>query len=52
MAGILFYLPVVLAWALTILFTAVLGWRTFRWVARRFFNQAPTAPTQNAANPL
>jgi len=52
MAGILFYLPVVLAWALTILFTAVLGWRTFRWVVRRFFNQAPTAPTQNAANPL
>jgi len=52
MAGILFYLPVVLAWALTILFAAVLGWRTFRWVARRFFVQASTAPAQKAANPI
>jgi uncharacterized protein DUF4349 len=52
MAGILFYLPVVLAWALTILFAAVLGWRMFRWVARRFFAQASTAPAQNAANPI
>jgi hypothetical protein len=52
MAGILFYLPVVLAWALSILFAAALGWRTFRWVARRFFAPASTAPAQSATNSI
>ena len=37
MAAIVFYVPVVLAWTLTILLAAVVGWRLFRWTARRFF---------------
>lgn len=50
MAVILFYVPVILAWAVTILFAAVIGWRALRWTGRRFFDW-PTATPQKAANP-
>jgi len=49
MAAILFYVPVILAWSLTILFAAVIGWRALRWTGRRFFDW-PTA-WQKVANP-
>jgi uncharacterized protein DUF4349 len=37
MAAILFYVPVILVWGLTILLAAVVGWRVLRWTGRRFF---------------
>ena len=37
MVAILFYVPVTLAWVLTILLAAVVAWRVFRWTAQRFF---------------
>ena len=36
MTAILCYVPVILAWSLTLLFGGVLGWRLFRWGSRRF----------------
>lgn len=52
MAVILFYVPVVLAWSLTILFSALVGWRLFRWTGRRFFDwPSPIAP-QKAADSI
>jgi len=38
MAAVLFYAPVVLAWSLTILVSAVAGWRILRWTGRRYFD--------------
>jgi hypothetical protein len=35
MTAILCYVPVILAWSLTILFAGVLGWRLVRWGSRR-----------------
>lgn len=50
MAAILFYVPVILAWGLTILFAALMAWRLFRWAARRFFAWPPAvAPEKSAA---
>jgi Domain of unknown function (DUF4349) len=49
MAAILFYAPVILAWSITILFAAVVGWRALRWTGRRFFDW-PNA-RQKVANP-
>lgn len=49
MAAILFYVPVILAWTVTILFAAVIGWRALRWTGRRFFDW-PSATSQKAAN--
>jgi hypothetical protein len=49
MAAILFYVPVILAWSLSILFAVVIGWRALRWTGRRFFDW-PTA-RQKVANP-
>ena len=49
-AAILFYVPVILAWTVTILFAAVIAWRALRWTARRFFDWPGAAP-QKAANP-
>jgi hypothetical protein len=48
MATILFYIPVILAWSLTILCAAIAGWRLLRWTGRRFFAWPP-APVQKAA---
>ena len=50
MAAILFYVPVILAWSLTVLFAAVIGWRALHWTGRRFFDW-PTA-RQKVANPV
>jgi chemotaxis protein histidine kinase CheA len=44
MAAILFYVPVILAWSITILFAAVVGWRALRWTGHRFFDWPLTAP--------
>ena len=37
MIGILFYLPATLLWVGTILVAIVIGWRSMRWVGRRWF---------------
>jgi hypothetical protein len=49
MAAILFYVPVVLAWTLTILLAGVIGWRLFRWTGRRFFDWPNPSAPQKAA---
>ncbi|HWX93531.1 MAG TPA: DUF4349 domain-containing protein [Terriglobales bacterium] len=47
MTAILCYLPVILAWSLTILFAGVLGWRLFRWGSRRLVAaQAAAVPNK------
>ncbi|HZS97517.1 MAG TPA: DUF4349 domain-containing protein [Terriglobales bacterium] len=40
MTAVLFYVPVILAWSMTILFAVVVAWRLFRWTSRRFFDAA------------
>jgi hypothetical protein len=52
MAVILFYVPVVLAWSLTILFAVVVSWRLVRWSGRRFFNWPAAVAPQKAANSI
>ena len=37
MIGILFYLPATLLWVGTILVAIIIGWRSMRWVGRRWF---------------
>jgi len=37
MTAVVFYVPVILAWSLTILFAIVVAWRLYRWTSRRFF---------------
>jgi Domain of unknown function (DUF4349) len=37
MTGILFYLPATLLWLGTIVVAIMIGWRTVRWVGRRWF---------------
>ena len=49
MVAIVFYVPVILAWGLTILLAAVVAWRLFRWTASRFF-ASPRVET--AAKPV
>ena len=51
MTAIVFYVPVILAWGLTILFSIVVGWRVFRWTSRRFFTW-PGDSSQKAANSI
>ena len=51
MAVILFYVPVILAWGLTILLAIVIGWRLVHWVGRRFFAwPVPVAPGNAATS--
>jgi hypothetical protein len=52
MAVILFYVPAVLAWSLTILFAVVVSWRLVRWSGRRFFNWPAAVAPQKAANSI
>jgi Domain of unknown function (DUF4349) len=52
MAAILFYLPVVLAWGLTILLAGMVGWHSFRWAARRFFDRPQPTSTQSAISSI
>jgi hypothetical protein len=51
MTAVLFYVPVVLAWGLTILFAIVVAWRLFRWTGRRFFDW-PGVAGPKAANSI
>ena len=51
MTAIVFYVPVILAWGLTILFSIVVVWRLFRWTGRRFFNW-PEGASPKAANSI
>jgi hypothetical protein len=46
MAGLIFLLPSILLWLMTILLGAAFGWRLLRWVGHVFFGLAPpsTAP--------
>jgi len=44
MTTILFYLPAVLLWVGTILTGTAIGWRTLRWVGRRWFGWSVSAP--------
>jgi hypothetical protein len=52
MAAILFYVPVVLAWSLTILFAVVVSWRAVCWTGRRFLNWPTTVAPQKVANSI
>jgi hypothetical protein len=52
MASMLFYVPVTLAWSLTILLTAVAGWRLLRWIGRRFFAWPAAVAPQKVANSI
>ena len=44
MAAILFYIPVILAWSMTILLAAVAGWRLLRWIGNRIFIRPAQSP--------
>ena len=48
MAAILFFVPVILAWSLTILLTGLFGWRLVRWAGRRFFAWPSAAVPEKA----
>lgn len=50
MVAILFYVPVVLAWGITILLAVLAGWRTYRWVARRFVDGPTSSPGVAVSN--
>jgi hypothetical protein len=50
MAAILFYVPVILAWSLTILLAAVAGWRLLRWTGNRFFIRLTSKPREVATS--
>jgi hypothetical protein len=43
MVAILFYLPATLLWVGTIVVATVMGWRTIRWVGRRWFGWSVVA---------
>jgi hypothetical protein len=43
MIAILFYLPAILLWTGTIALSLLIGWRTLRWVGRRWFGWTSTA---------
>ncbi len=45
--SMVFYLPAVLLWTVTIVLGAALGWKTLRWVARVFFAWPKRAAVQN-----
>ena len=49
MIAILFYVPVILAWGVTILLGAVVGWRLLLWTGRRFFGLPAAVAPQKAA---
>jgi len=52
MTAVAFYVPVILAWGLTILFAIVVVWRLFRWTGRRFFAWPGHSSPQKAANSI
>ena len=44
MVALLITLPLILLWAATVLFFAVIAWKILRWVWKRFLRRAPAAP--------
>jgi hypothetical protein len=44
MVALLIYLPLILVWTATIVFFAVIAWKSLRWVWKRFLKRAPAAP--------
>ncbi len=44
MAAVILYLPVILLWAVTILFAGFVGWHMVRWLARVLFGWKPSVP--------
>ena len=44
MVAFLIALPLILVWAATVIFFAVLAWKILRWVWKRFLRRAPAAP--------
>jgi uncharacterized protein DUF4349 len=47
MTAVVFYVPVILAWSLTILFAIGVAWRLYRWTSRRFFAAADLKPAKS-----
>ena len=50
MASVIFYLPTILLWLVTILLSAAIGWRVLRWAARMFFVSPKAAVSPIEAN--
>lgn len=50
MVAILFYVPVILAWSVTIMLAAVVAWRVLRWTGRRFSPWTGAAAAKIAAS--
>jgi uncharacterized protein DUF4349 len=51
MTAVIFQLPAVLAWILTVILAAAAGWHILRWVGRRFFDfPKPAVAAEKAAN--
>ncbi|HXZ28287.1 MAG TPA: DUF4349 domain-containing protein [Terriglobales bacterium] len=44
MVALVIALPLIVLWAATVIFFAVLAWKILRWVWRRFLKRAPAAP--------
>jgi len=51
MATILFFVPVILAWGITILLAIVICWRVTQWVGRKFF-ASPAVGAPKVANSI
>jgi Domain of unknown function (DUF4349) len=50
MASVIFYLPTILLWLVTILLSAAIGWRILRWAARMLFVSPKTVVSPIEAN--
>jgi len=51
MVTILFFVPVILAWGITILLAIVICWRATQWVGRRFFTPTTLSSQKVATQP-
>jgi len=47
MTSLVFYLPAILLWTVTIVIAAAVSWKVLRWVARRFFAWPKQPAAQN-----
>jgi hypothetical protein len=43
MIAIVFFLPTIILWLVTVVIVCAVGWKTLRWVGRRFFGWKPAA---------
>lgn len=48
MAGLVFLLPTIMLWMVTIVVVAAAGWRVLRWLARRLFGWMPAEKSATA----